>query len=86
MRVMNFATKRHLPVSLVRRLTCVGFSPVDFIVNVHGKFFKLMVTQLKYKKGSLLSSSNNRAETKLEDGVNLLSYRLELLLRSFGKL
>lgn len=46
---MIFATKRHLTEPLVYWFTCVSFPSVDFIINVHGKFFKLMVTQLKQK-------------------------------------
>lgn len=40
----------------------------------------------KIKRSFFFSSSNNREETKWEDEETLLSYRLELLLRSFGKL
>lgn len=65
MRGMSFAQKCCLLTFLVKRLTCVSFSSVDFVVNVHGKFFKLMVTQLKTTiKRFSFSTLNNGEETK----------------------
>lgn len=100
MPVVNSATKRRtfLPQRFsVSSLTCVSFSSVNFIVNVHGKFFKLMVAQLKKKKEEeaaadfhflllLLLQKKQSIDQMKKMREILLSYRLQLLLCSFGEL
>lgn len=68
--------------------TCIGFPSVHLIINIHGKFFKLMVAQLqeiKMKNKGVSVQCKVRKSQRNKSHITI-AHRLQLLLCSLCKI